>query len=181
MSIQTANLCAAPCEHFLDCTPKVHNADAYCSVTFAPLSAEAQGFAPDVDYVSRYFAPWMGINEDPATGSSQCTLAPFYSAYIGSTKFTGGEAAAVARLQQRLACSFSSLSKSWRPLLRARHRGQCAHRRQRRHDRPRHTRRSARLITQIQAAPRAADNFLDRPRASSCQRLFLVMQKVHLL
>ena len=31
----------------------------------------------DVDYVCRFFAPSEGIDEDPATGSIQCTLVPF--------------------------------------------------------------------------------------------------------
>ncbi len=32
-----------------------------------------------VDFVSRFFAPNYGIDEDPATGSAHCTLAPFWS------------------------------------------------------------------------------------------------------
>lgn len=35
--------------------------------------------SPDYDFVSRFFAPRVGIPEDPATGSSHCTLAPFWS------------------------------------------------------------------------------------------------------
>jgi len=33
----------------------------------------------DVDFVSRYFAPAMGIPEDPVTGSAHCTLIPYWS------------------------------------------------------------------------------------------------------
>jgi PhzF family phenazine biosynthesis protein len=33
----------------------------------------------DSDFVSRFFAPAMGIPEDPVTGSSHCTLAPYWS------------------------------------------------------------------------------------------------------
>jgi predicted PhzF superfamily epimerase YddE/YHI9 len=36
-----------------------------------------------VDYVSRYFAPSVGVDEDPATGSSQCDLAPFWARELG--------------------------------------------------------------------------------------------------
>ena len=32
-----------------------------------------------VDFVSRYFAPAFGIDEDPVTGSTHCCLAPFWS------------------------------------------------------------------------------------------------------
>ena len=33
----------------------------------------------DCDYVYRFFAPLQGIPEDPATGSAQCTLTPFWA------------------------------------------------------------------------------------------------------
>jgi PhzF family phenazine biosynthesis protein len=42
----------------------------------------------DVDYVSRCFFPQSGINEDPATGSSQTTLAPFWAKRLNKQKFT---------------------------------------------------------------------------------------------
>lgn len=38
----------------------------------------------EVDYVSRFFAPAVGIDEDPATGSTSCTLAPYWSARLGT-------------------------------------------------------------------------------------------------
>jgi predicted PhzF superfamily epimerase YddE/YHI9 len=37
---------------------------------------EVQGKRYDI--VSRFFAPTMGIDEDPVTGSAHCTLAPFW-------------------------------------------------------------------------------------------------------
>lgn len=35
------------------------------------------------DFVSRFFAPRQGIDEDPATGSSHCTLVPYWAARLG--------------------------------------------------------------------------------------------------
>lgn len=35
--------------------------------------------ASDCDFVSRYFAPHLGINEDPVTGSAHCLLTPFWA------------------------------------------------------------------------------------------------------
>ena len=35
------------------------------------------------DFVSRFFAPSQGINEDPVTGSAHCTLAPFWADRLG--------------------------------------------------------------------------------------------------
>jgi len=37
----------------------------------------------DVDYVSRFFAPAVGIDEDPVTGSINCTLAPYWAGRLG--------------------------------------------------------------------------------------------------
>jgi len=37
----------------------------------------------DVDYVCRLFAPLVGIDEDPATGSIHCTLAPYWASRLG--------------------------------------------------------------------------------------------------
>ncbi len=37
----------------------------------------------EADFVSRFFAPNYGIDEDPATGSAHCTLAPFWSERLG--------------------------------------------------------------------------------------------------
>jgi len=39
------------------------------------------------DFVSRFFAPGAGIDEDPATGSAHCCLAPFWHARLGKTAF----------------------------------------------------------------------------------------------
>lgn len=37
----------------------------------------------DCDFVSRYFAPAAGIPEDPVTGSTHCTLIPYWSQRLG--------------------------------------------------------------------------------------------------
>ncbi|MDH5604456.1 MAG: PhzF family phenazine biosynthesis protein [Cyclobacteriaceae bacterium] len=36
-----------------------------------------------VDFVSRFFAPQLGIDEDPVTGSAHTTLIPYWSARLG--------------------------------------------------------------------------------------------------
>ena len=38
------------------------------------------------DFVSRFFAPAAGIDEDPVTGSAHCTLIPFWSARLAKKK-----------------------------------------------------------------------------------------------
>jgi predicted PhzF superfamily epimerase YddE/YHI9 len=39
----------------------------------------------DCDFVSRFFAPRFGIDEDPVTGSAHCTLAPLWAGRLGKT------------------------------------------------------------------------------------------------
>lgn len=40
----------------------------------------------DCDFVSRFFAPAAGVNEDPVTGSAHCTLIPYWAQRLGKTK-----------------------------------------------------------------------------------------------
>jgi PhzF family phenazine biosynthesis protein len=42
----------------------------------------------DVDFVSRFFAPEVGINEDPVTGSAHTTLTPYWAAVLGKKELT---------------------------------------------------------------------------------------------
>jgi PhzF family phenazine biosynthesis protein len=48
----------------------------------------------DRDYVCRYFVPQAGIPEDPATGSAQCTLMPYWAARLGRARLTGRQISA---------------------------------------------------------------------------------------
>ncbi|HKB26859.1 MAG TPA: PhzF family phenazine biosynthesis protein, partial [Methylomirabilota bacterium] len=49
---------------------------------------------PGFDFVSRFFAPGSGIPEDPATGSSHCTLGPFWAERLGKREFVAYQASA---------------------------------------------------------------------------------------
>lgn len=40
----------------------------------------------DVDFVSRFFAPRLGISEDPVTGSAHCALTPYWAERLGKTE-----------------------------------------------------------------------------------------------
>ena len=44
------------------------------------------------DFVSRFFAPRVGVNEDPVTGSAHCTLAPYWAARLGKSVFQAFQA-----------------------------------------------------------------------------------------
>jgi PhzF family phenazine biosynthesis protein len=42
--------------------------------------------AHDVDFVSRFFAPTLGVPEDPVTGSAHCVLIPYWAERLGKTE-----------------------------------------------------------------------------------------------
>ena len=60
--------------------------DARGIVVTAP--AETDGF----DFVSRFFAPRTGIDEDPVTGSAHCCLGPHWQRRLGRDTFTAWQA-----------------------------------------------------------------------------------------
>ena len=49
---------------------------------------------PEFDFVSRFFAPGAGVDEDPVTGSAHTTLGPWWAARLGKTEFTAFQASA---------------------------------------------------------------------------------------
>jgi PhzF family phenazine biosynthesis protein len=50
------------------------------------LIATAKG--DSADFVSRFFAPVAGVDEDPVTGSAHCTLGPFWADRLGQSRLT---------------------------------------------------------------------------------------------
>ena len=48
----------------------------------------------DLDFVSRFFAPGVGIDEDPVTGSAHCCLGPFWRQRLGKDQLRGYQASA---------------------------------------------------------------------------------------
>lgn len=47
---------------------------------------------PEKDFVSRNFVPWVGINEDPVTGSAHCALANYWSEKLNKSTMLGYQA-----------------------------------------------------------------------------------------
>lgn len=58
------------------------------------LIVTAQAEMPGVDFVSRYFATWAGIDEDPVTGSAHCALTPYWVGKLGRNELLGYQASA---------------------------------------------------------------------------------------
>ena len=48
----------------------------------------------DFDFVSRFFAPGAGIDEDPVTGSAHCCLGPYWAPKLGKTEMFAYQASA---------------------------------------------------------------------------------------
>ena len=55
----------------------------------------------DTDFVSRFFAPLAGVNEDPVTGSAHTTLTPYWSKKLGKTILTAKQ---VSKREGELKC-----------------------------------------------------------------------------
>jgi len=47
---------------------------------------------PQFDFISRFFGPAVGINEDPVTGSAHCILGPYWGSRLGKSKMVGFQA-----------------------------------------------------------------------------------------
>jgi PhzF family phenazine biosynthesis protein len=54
----------------------------------------ARSRSPEFDFVSRFFAPASGVDEDPVTGSAHCCLGPFWGERLGKNKLVGYQASA---------------------------------------------------------------------------------------
>lgn len=51
--------------------------------------ATSRASSPEFDFVSRFFAPRVGVDEDPVCGSAHCCLGPFWASKLGRTELTG--------------------------------------------------------------------------------------------
>ncbi|MGC2411173.1 MAG: PhzF family phenazine biosynthesis protein [Stellaceae bacterium] len=57
-----------------------------------------------IDFVSRFFAPARGVDEDPVTGSSHCTLIPYWAQRLGKNRL---EARQLSRRGGALSCALN--------------------------------------------------------------------------
>ncbi|MCJ7442855.1 MAG: PhzF family phenazine biosynthesis protein [Thermoanaerobaculaceae bacterium] len=64
------------------------------SVTVRGVIVTAPSARPEFDFVSRFFAPAVGVDEDPVTGSAHCCLGPFWAARLGKSELVGHQVSA---------------------------------------------------------------------------------------
>ena len=62
------------------------------SITELGVIVTSLASSPEFDFVSRYFAPGQGINEDPVTGSTHCCLGPYWSNRLSKNEFVAYQA-----------------------------------------------------------------------------------------
>lgn len=67
---------------------------------FTIVTAPADDSMP-YDFVSRFFCPLAGVDEDPVTGSAHCTLVPYWASRLGKEEL---EAAQLSARGGRLSC-----------------------------------------------------------------------------
>jgi PhzF family phenazine biosynthesis protein len=72
--------------------------DRFAVIVSAP---GADGSEDGIDFVSRFFAPARGVDEDPVTGSSHCTLIPYWAGRLGKDRL---EARQLSRRGGALSC-----------------------------------------------------------------------------
>ena len=58
------------------------NFSALAAVATRGFIVTAEAAEPDLDFVSRFFAPATGVNEDPVTGSAHCCLGPYWARHL---------------------------------------------------------------------------------------------------
>jgi PhzF family phenazine biosynthesis protein len=67
---------------------------ALARVPMRGIMVTARADAPPYDFISRFFAPGAGVNEDPVTGSSHTALGPYWAARLGKTELHAYQASA---------------------------------------------------------------------------------------
>lgn len=77
------------------------NFDLIKTVGGRGVIATAQG--TEADFVSRFFAPQAGVNEDPVTGSAHTTLIPIWAKKLNKTKLTAKQ---LSDRQGELICTY---------------------------------------------------------------------------
>lgn len=66
----------------------------FAAVPVQGVVITARATTAPFDFVSRYFAPRVGVNEDPVTGSSHCSLTPYWVERLGKSVLTAYQASA---------------------------------------------------------------------------------------
>ena len=58
----------------------------FCAAHNVGIIATAPAQSREIDFISRFFAPAHGIDEDPVTGSAHCQSAPYWARRLGKQR-----------------------------------------------------------------------------------------------
>lgn len=70
------------------------NYSALRKVPVRGVMVTARASSPEFDFVSRFFAPGSGVDEDPVTGSAHTALGPYWAGILGKSEMTAFQASA---------------------------------------------------------------------------------------
>ncbi|MEX9972588.1 MULTISPECIES: PhzF family phenazine biosynthesis protein [Providencia] len=73
-------------EHVQNCQPDMLKLS---QLSLPGLAITAESANSDCDFVSRYFAPAKGVDEDPVTGTSHCAIAPIWAKQLNKSQLIG--------------------------------------------------------------------------------------------
>ena len=79
-------------DHETDVAGLAPNLDGIAALDTFAVIVTAPG--READFVSRFFAPWAGIDEDPVTGSAHCCLGPYWQKQLGKDEMMAFQASA---------------------------------------------------------------------------------------
>jgi len=68
------------------------NFDLLKKIPVRGVMVTAESDSPEYDFVSRFFAPALGVDEDPVTGSAHCCLGPYWARRLGRNELVGYQA-----------------------------------------------------------------------------------------
>ena len=85
---------SVPCSHSNDCGSGSASRGRLATLSCRGVIITARSERAEYDFVSRYFAPAFGIDEDPVTGSAHCCLGPFWGNRLGKAELRGYQASA---------------------------------------------------------------------------------------
>jgi PhzF family phenazine biosynthesis protein len=71
--------------------PELH---ALRKIDVRGIIVTSRGIGAGYDFVSRFFAPRAGVDEDPVTGSAHCALAPYWTERLGREELVGYQVSA---------------------------------------------------------------------------------------
>lgn len=82
---------------------RMKNLPIYEGIIGVIVTSKGEG---EYDFISRFFAPWVGVNEDPVTGSAHTVLTPYWSDILGKSEMIAYQASTrggklIVRLEEK--------------------------------------------------------------------------------